>query len=113
MLPPIAGGDAMNDLTGWRHMKTAPKDGSRILVTVRPSEQGPAEVDVAYWSRADQFGIEGWRAADSHPGNIVGYADPELKCWMPLPKANTGGATSSMPAPWEGEDAEELYGSGI
>ena len=97
----------------WRHMSSAPKDGSRILVTVRPSEQGPAEVDVAYWARADQFGIEGWRAADSHPGNIVGYADPELKCWMPLPKANTSGEVSGMPAPWQGEDAEELFGSGI
>lgn len=96
----------------WRHMSSAPKDGSRILVTVRPSEQGPAEVDVAYWSRADQFGIEGWRAADSHPGQIVGYADPELKCWMPLPTANLDTAPD-LPAPWAGEDAEELYGSGI
>ena len=96
----------------WRHMSSAPKDGSRILVTVRPSEQGPAEVDVAYWARADQFGIEGWRAADSHPGQIVSYADPELKCWMPLPTANVEGV-SGMPTPWAGEDAEELYGSGI
>ena len=96
----------------WRHMSSAPKDGSRVLVTVRPSEQGPAEVDVAYWSRADQFGIEGWRAADSHPGQIVGYADPELKCWMPLPTANLD-KESDMPAPWAGEDAQELYGSGI
>ena len=96
----------------WRHMSSAPKDGSRVLVTVRPSEQGPAEVDVAYWSRADQFGIEGWRAADSHPGQVVGYADPELKCWMPLPTANLD-TEADMPAPWAGEDAEELYGSGI
>ena len=96
----------------WRHMSSAPKDGSRVLVTVRPSEQGPAEVDVAYWSRADQFGIEGWRAADSHPGQIVGYADPELKCWMPLPTANLD-KELDMPAPWAGEDAQELYGSGI
>ena len=95
----------------WRHMSSAPKDGSRILVTVRPSEQGPAEVDVAYWSRADQFGIEGWRAADSHQGQIVGYADPELKCWMPLPSASLA-SESDFPAPWAGED-EELYGSGI
>ena len=94
----------------WQHMNSAPKDGSRILVTVRSSEQGPAEVDVAYWARADQFGLEGWRAADSHPGQIVGYAEPELRCWMPLPKANAGEA---MPAPWEGEDVEELGGSGI
>ena len=77
----------MDEAIAWRHMSGAPKDGSRILVTVRSSEQGPAEVDVAYWARADQFGIEGWRAADSYPGHIVGYADPELKCWMPLPGA--------------------------
>jgi hypothetical protein len=102
--------DAVNE-AGWRHMSSAPKDGSRILVTVRPSEQGPAEVDVAYWARADQFGIEGWRAADSHPGQIIGYADPELKCWMPLPSANLD-AEAELPEPWAGED-EELYGSGI
>lgn len=101
----------MNE-AGWRHMSNAPKDGSRILVTVRPSEQGPAEVDVAYWARADQFGIEGWRAADSHPGQIVGYADPELKCWMPLPSANQD-VEAGLPEPWAGENAEELYGSGI
>jgi len=94
-------------------MSTAPKDGSRILVTVRSSEQGPAEVDVAYWARADQFGMEGWRAGDSHPGNIVGYADPELKCWMPLPRANAGigAGITDLPGPWE--EGEELYGSGI
>ena len=95
----------------WRHMSTAPKDGSRILVTVRPSEQGPAEVDLAYWARADQFAGEGWRASDSSPGRVIEYADPELKCWMPLPTANL--ARSSMPAPWEGEDALQLDGSGI
>jgi hypothetical protein len=100
------------DVPRWRHMSSAPKDGSRILVTVRPSEQGPAEVDVAYWSRADQFGIEGWRAADSHPGQVIGYADPELKCWMPLPSASMD-KESDLPTPWAGEDAEELYGSGI
>jgi hypothetical protein len=103
----------MSDPSNWRHMSIAPKDGSRILVTVRSSEQGPAEVDVAYWARADQFGMEGWRAADSHPGNIVGYAEPELKCWMPLPRANAGiGAEiADFPVPWE--EGEELYGSGI
>ena len=100
----------MAEPDGWRHMSTAPKDGSRVLVTVRSSEQGPAEVDVAYWARADQHGIEGWRAADSHPGNIVGYADPELKCWMPMPGA---GASAPLPSPWQGDRSEELFGSGI
>lgn len=97
----------------WRHISGAPKDGSRILVTVGSSEQGPAEVDVAYWARADQFGMEGWRAADSHPGQIVAYADNELKCWMPLPSANREFGAISLPDPWAGEDVEELYGSGI
>lgn len=99
----------MDEPGRWRHMAGAPKDGTRILVTVRPTEQGPAEVDVAYWARADQFGIEGWRSADSHPGQVFAYAEPELKCWMPLPKAGE----AAMPAPWEGEDEEQLDGSGI
>lgn len=102
----------MNEPDRWRHMSTAPKDGSRILVTVRPVEQGPAEVDVAYWARKDQFGMEGWRAGDSYPGCIIGYAEPELKCWMPLPGANLDEAPA-MPAPWEGEDDGQLDGSGI
>ncbi len=58
----------MNEPDPWRQMSSAPKDGTRILVTVRPVEQGPAEVDVAYWARADQFASEGWRAADSISG---------------------------------------------
>ncbi|MDP3896312.1 MAG: hypothetical protein Q8Q62_06520 [Mesorhizobium sp.] len=95
----------------WRHMSSAPRDGSRILVTVRPVEQGGADVDVAYWARADAFGMEGWRAADSAPGAIVGYAEPELKCWMPLPSANTG-KMPDLPAPFEGEEIE-VDGSGI
>ena len=99
----------MDDTSGWRHMKSAPKDGSRVLVTVKASEQGPAEVDVAYWARGDQFGIEGWRSADSHPGQIFGYADPELACWMPMPSAGL----AASPEPWSGEDEQELYGSGI
>ena len=100
----------MQEFGNWRHMKSAPKDGSRILVTIRPVEQGAADVDVAYWAKADQFGIEGWRAVDSSPGCIIGCADPELKCWMPLPTANLG---SMRPDPWEGEDEEQLDGSGI
>lgn len=102
----------MDNLNQWRHMATAPKDGTRILVTVRPVEQGGADVDVAYWARADAFGMEGWRAADSAPGAIVGYAEPELKCWMPLPSANTGKLPETLPTPFEGEEIE-VDGSGI
>ncbi|MBX3569136.1 MAG: hypothetical protein KF914_13825 [Rhizobiaceae bacterium] len=102
----------MSEPAGWRHMNSAPRDGTRMLVTVGSSEQGAAEVDVAYWARADQFGIEGWRSVDSHPGQIIAYADPELKCWMPLPGAGEG-IGGALPDPWQGGDAEELFGSGI
>lgn len=103
----------MDEPERWRHMSSAPKDGSRVLVTMRQSEQGPAEVDLAYWSRGDQFGDEGWRASDSSPGRIVEYSESELKCWMPLPTASPGNSTPAMPEPWLGEDEQELDGSGI
>jgi hypothetical protein len=93
----------------WSHMATAPRDGSRVLVTVRAAEQGPADIDVAYWARADKSGMEGWRAIDSSPGCVVFYAEPELKCWMPLPSA---GLVWPAPASWKG-DEKELFGSGI
>ena len=95
----------------WRNMKTAPKDGSRVLVTIRPSEQGPGAVDLVYWARSDQHGGDAWRSSDSVPGRIVEYAEPELKCWMPMPAANTEQLT--LPSAWEGEDEAELDGSGI
>lgn len=101
----------MEDANQWRHMASAPKDGSRILVTIHPSEQGPAQVDLAYWSNGDRFGSEGWRSSDSVPGRIIEYPDPELKCWMPMPLANVG--QSSLPSPWEGDDILQLDGSGI
>lgn len=102
----------MAERAGWRAMATAPRDGTRILVTTRPVEQGPAEVDMAYWAPADRFGMEGWRAADSFPGQVIGYAEPELKCWMPLPRANPAGRPDPLPSPYEGDEIE-LDGSGI
>ena len=101
----------MAEAERWRQIQSAPRDGSRILVTIRPSEQGPAEVDLAYWSKGDRYGAEGWRSSDSSPGRIIEYSEPELKCWMPLPTANLG--RSALPSPWEGRDARELDGSGI
>ena len=93
----------------WCHMASAPKDGTRILVTVRAAEQGPADIDVAFWARADKSGMEGWRAIDSSPGCVIGYAELELKCWMPMPGI---GIARAAAAPWEGEE-KELFGSGI
>ncbi len=102
----------MAQTSRWRPMSMAPRDGTRILVTVRPTEQGPADVDMAYWARADQFGAEGWRASDSNPGCIIAYAEPELKCWMPLPQSNPAGRPDVMPDPHEGDDIME-DGAGI
>lgn len=102
----------MNEAEGWKHMARAPRDGTRILVTVRSVEQGPADVDLAYWAPADRHGIEGWRSADSHPGCVIAYAEPELKGWMPLPRAVPGAAGVARPAPYEGDDLE-IDGSGI
>lgn len=101
----------MDETERWRNMRSAPRDGSRILVTIRPSEQGPGTVDLAYWSNGDQFGAEAWRSSDSAPGRIIEYAETELKCWMPMPSANLD--SMAFPSAWEGKDEEELDGSGI
>lgn len=101
----------MAEADRWRIMASAPKDGSRILVTLRPSEQGPAEVDLAYWSPRDHQGDEGWRSSDSVPGRIIAYAETELKCWMPLPSAAAG--RTGLPDAWQGREQRELDGSGI
>ena len=103
----------MDDTYRWQNMASAPRDGSLILVTMRPSEQRPAEVDVSYWARADAFGIKSWCIEDSYPSCIIGYADPELKFWMPLPTANLSKNSPEIPTPWERKDDEQLGGSGI
>lgn len=40
----------MPEPDSWRHMASAPKDGSRILVTIRPSEQGAQKL-ISYIGR--------------------------------------------------------------
>ncbi|MFN7024335.1 MAG: hypothetical protein ACK4QP_07395 [Pseudorhizobium sp.] len=99
----------------WRQMRSAPKDGSRILVTIRSSEQGPGAVDLVYWAKADPSGGDAWRSSDSAPGAVIEYAEPELKCWMPLPTVGPSANEEPLtrPAAWEGQDEEELDGSGI
>jgi holo-[acyl-carrier protein] synthase len=72
-------------LTDWRPMASAPRDGRRILVTVRETEQGPAEVDIVKWAATARGGEAGWLATDSDPEARVVYAEGELAAWMPLP----------------------------
>ena len=73
------------DSAEWQAMASAPKDGTRVLVAVRASEQGPAEVDVVRWAKAGRSGEAGWIATDSDSGAPFVYAETELSSWMPLP----------------------------
>ncbi len=98
------------EITDWRSMRTAPKDGTRILVTVRASEQGAAEVDVVKWAKADRQAEDGWIATDSDPEARVIYAEGELAAWMPLPAAEPRRGARPPLAPYTGE---EMDGSAI
>lgn len=101
----------------WRPMASAPKDGSRVLVAIRATEQGAAEVDVARWAKPDRAGEECWIAADSDPGAVVVYAEGELLSWMPmptpLPRLRSGQARQAPPGSAGKRDIDEIGGSGI
>jgi hypothetical protein len=71
--------DQMSDIAtlAWQPMAKAPKDGTRILVTIRPTEQGPSQA--AAWRRPlgprqrfhalDQFFSQGrpsWISGGNH-----------------------------------------------
>jgi hypothetical protein len=73
------------DFGDWHPMDTAPRDGTRILVAIRGSEQGPAEVDVARWARPERSREPCWIAADSDAEVAIIYEEAEISSWMPLP----------------------------
>jgi hypothetical protein len=104
------------DFSTWRSMDSAPRDGRRVLVAVRASEQGPAEVDTARWASPERGREACWIAADSDPGCPIIYAEAELSCWMPIPTP----PKPATPRTGEGRTArkgraapDELGGSGI
>jgi hypothetical protein len=88
----------------WQELASAPRDGTRVLVMIRASEQGPAEVDVARWARPDRSQEACWIAADSDHDCAIVYADSDLEGWMALP--------SPMPR-LRGATDIETSGSGI
>jgi hypothetical protein len=94
----------------WQDMDSAPRDGSRILVMIRASEQGPAEVDVARWGRHDRSG-ECWIASDSDHECPIVYSDAELEYWMPLPTPLPKLRSRALAGGRKPE--EETFGSGI
>ncbi|NYJ14265.1 hypothetical protein GGI64_005357 [Rhizobium leguminosarum] len=77
-------------------------------MTIRASEQGRWKL-ISPIGRMAINSREKAGATDSSPGHIIEYAESELKCWMRMPSANR----TSMPSPWEGDDDEQLDGSGI
>lgn len=69
----------------WRPMETAPKDGRRIIVVIRASEQGASDVDVVRWAKPKTHGEYCWMATDSDENCAVIYDEWEVAHWMPLP----------------------------
>ena len=65
---------ALREVTAWRPMETAPRDGTDVLV----ADEG-GELFVAFWEPTD----EQWIFATSPRGWRVGVAKPVG--WLPLP----------------------------
>jgi hypothetical protein len=98
----------------WRNMAEAPRDGARVIVAIRASEQGPAEVDVARWARPGRDQDMCWIAADSDHECLIIYDESELACWMPLPSSSEGLRASIQKAGLPEIPADsEMGGSGI
>jgi hypothetical protein len=69
----------------WLPMASAPRDGSRILAAIRPSEQGAAEVDVVRWGKPRRAEDACWMSTDSSHDCPIFYNGWEVAFWMPLP----------------------------
>jgi hypothetical protein len=97
----------------WKPIATAPKDGTLVLVAIRESEQGPAQVDVARWAKPARGNEKCWVSADSTPDCAIIYAEGELAYWMALPTSVPrlpSGAIASSKLP---QVPGEIEGSGI
>ena len=78
------------DFGTWRKMAEAPRDGSRVIVALRGTEQGPPEVDVARWGKPARADYHCWISTDSDRDCTIAYDDNELQCWMSLPSSIEG-----------------------
>ena len=100
------------DYGEWQDMELAPRDGTRILVMIRESEQGPAEVDVARWGRSRAG--ESWIASDSDHDCAIVYTDADLAYWMPLPsplpRLRAGSAVPVLMLTAKGEETDRIVG---
>jgi hypothetical protein len=97
----------------WKPIATAPKDGTLVLVAIRESEQGPAQVDVARWAKPLRGNEKCWVSAESAPDCAIIYAEGELAYWMALPTSvprSSSGAIAPSKLP---QVPGEIEGSGI
>ena len=99
----------------WRAMKSAPKDGSRIIAVIRGGEQGNADIDVVRWAMPPNAVDKCWVSTDSSHDCAIMYEDWEVQHWMPLPGTMPGVRTPDMAStlPAFPKDGEEIGGSGI
>jgi len=95
----------------WAPMRTAPRDGSLVLVRIRASEQGPAEYDAVRWATSARSDEASWVATDSDPDARIAYADNELAGWMEMPA--TAPPLRSGTASAATDTTEESDGSGM
>lgn len=103
------------DQAKWRKMSEAPKDGTKIIVVIRASEQGPADVDVVSWDQPERAADKCWVSTDSSGGCAIIYEDWEVAHWIPLPSSLPGVRTPDLASrlPALPRAGEETGGSGI
>ena len=105
-----------SDSGRWRTMASAPRDGTRVLVAMHATEQGPADVDVPRWTHPKPAQEACWVASDSSHDCMITYEDAELAFWMPLPASQPqfrSAYSSAILPPVPSKPDEETGGSGI
>lgn len=97
----------------WRPIRTAPKDGTRIIAAIRSSDQGGAEVDVVRWTQPRRGADACWTSTDSSHDCPIMYDDREVAHWMPLPSNMPAVRTPAMASQLPTLPGAEAGGSGI
>jgi len=94
-------------------IETAPRDGRPVLVWLKASEQGPAQMDVVRWARSARTGEGAWVASDSDQVARVAYSDADLECWLPLPTQGPARRPPGELGRDTDNDSGEVDGGGI